>query len=318
MELFTTVTLPKAHPVLDIHSSVMFLGSCFADNVGEELRKRMGQENVCVNPFGVLYNPFSIHQALMLLARLKPDLTYDEWQAACPFLFKGQEGVWHSWLHSGLFSATTREECLHKTYDALIEGHNMLRNCDLLCITFGTTKYYTIAEPDTGGALIVANCHKEPQRFFREVDGDLNEAIEQWQQLLTLLHQLNPKMKVCFTVSPYRYRKYGLHESQLQKAKLLLLCDSLITSAKATAISGDTSKSSTDRLFYFPSYEIQLDELRDYRFYNPDMLHPSEQAVAIITERFVDWTFTSQLRQLAEKNMAQWRHSQHRTIVTNA
>lgn len=288
MELFTTVGLPEHFITLTPTSDVMTVGSCFAQHVGTLLQQRMGEEHVMVNPFGVLYNPVSIAQSLLMLTEgEKPDGR----------IFLGQDNVWHSWTHSSLFSAPTEEECRRKVVTSVCEARHRLRSASLLCITFGTTRCYRLLSE----GYVVANCHKEPQRCFSEEEYPLDSLISLWRDVLQRLHAFAPEMKVCFTVSPYRYRKYGYHESQIQKSKLLLLADALVSSDDHTA--------------YFPAYEIMLDELRDYRFYAPDMFHPSEQAVGIISSRFEQWTFSPEMKNVAEERYREWRRSLHRQIV---
>ena len=289
MELFTQIPLPRHFITLTPESRVLTLGSCFSQHVGEHLQKRMGEEKVTVNPFGVLYNPVSIAQAIEVLT----DESFD----VAGKVFKGQEGVDHSWLHTNRFSATTESECREKIEKGVCAARHALLTADLLCVTFGTVRCYRLAEDD----FVVANCHKEPSRCFVEEEYELQKLIERWRITLSALRGYNSKLKVCFTVSPYRYKKYGYHVSQLHKARLLLLADALVKEFPWTA--------------YFPAYEIMLDELRDYRFYNPDMLHPSEQAVDIISSRFADWTFSPELHAIAKENFKRWKQSQHREMV---
>ncbi|NPD81136.1 GSCFA domain-containing protein [Prevotella sp. PINT] len=290
MDLYTPVTLPPHAITLETDSKVMMLGSCFAENVGGQLQMRMGNDKVDVNPFGVLYNPASIAQALRLLMRSdSKSIATDE-----KYIFHGQDGAWHSWLHSSHFSDMTKEGCLEKIASRLYSAKAMLKEATLLCITFGTTRHYV------HNNIVVANCHKEPQRCFTESEMSLDELTAIWRDTIKALSAFNPKLRICLTVSPYRYKKYGFHESQLQKAKLLLLCDNLCNNDYAT---------------YFPSYEIQLDELRDYRFYKDDMLHPSDLAVSIISERFMDWTFSPDMKTEGAKRLKEYRRTQHRQLI---
>lgn len=287
MKLQTEIDIQKTDIVLGVDSRVMFVGSCFAEHVGMEMQKRMGMENVCANPFGVLYNPLSIANALELL--VSDDVSLIERQVR-ESVFQGQDGLWHSWLFTTHFSGKTREDCEAKTLQAVSHGRDFLAHTDLLCVTFGTTRCYRLID-----GTVVANCHKEPQKTFTEYEPTMDEMRMLWESVLQKLSAFNPTLRVCYTVSPFRYRKYGFHQSQLQKSKLLLLTDML---------KGD----------YFPSYEIMMDELRDYRFYAADMLHPSDVAVQIITERFMEWTFTDELKKASVENLKQWKRGQHRSL----
>lgn len=286
MTLQTPIDIERTDISLDSASKIMLTGSCFAEHVGEHLLRELNDGMVTVNPFGVLYNPISIAQALRLL------MDDDGKTKAVGRVFSGQDGVWHSWLHTTHFSGKTREECVAKIQTQYDQAREFLKDATLLCITFGTTRCYK-----THDGEVVANCHKEPQRCFTEYEASLEELCELWNDLIAELKLFNPNLRVCLTVSPYRYRKYGFHESQLQKAKLLLLTDAL-----------------KEECTYFPAYEIMMDELRDYRFYANDMLHPSDLAVDIIYERFKEWTFTSELKVLATLNQKAWRRSQHRPL----
>lgn len=293
MNLFTHVTLPPKAITLEPHSNIMFIGSCFAENVGGQIQQRMGETNCDVNPFGVLYNPVSIARGIDMLT--SPS-SYR--QCVTENIFLGQDNIYHSWLHTSHFSDTDKEKCQEIIFRRMDQAHSLLLSADVLCITFGTTRYYELKEsPHT----IVANCHKEPQKIFVEKEPTIEELLTLWKQTLDSLFRANPNLTVCFTVSPYRYRKYGFHESQIQKAKLLILADALCKTYKQAA--------------YFPAYEIMMDELRDYRFYATDMLHPSEQAIAIITERFIEWTFSKELTDVAEQRIKEWKQKQHRPIT---
>lgn len=287
MQLTTPVTLPEAPLTLNVGDRIMMLGSCFAQHVGDNLSHGLPRADIDVNAFGVLYNPLSIAGAVDSL--LSDDAPVSQ-------VFLGRDGVFHSWLHTSLFSARTEEECLRRITLRHSSASQLLRTARLLCVTFGTTRCYRLSS-----GLVVANCHKESQSTFTEYEPSVDEIVSRWTGVLGRVREVNPSLHVCFTVSPYRYRKYGFHQSNLQKSKLLLAVDRLVSD-----ISG---------IFYFPAYEILLDELRDYRFYAPDMLHPSDVAISEITSRFVGWLCSSSLMQSLEENRRRWLHSQHRPIL---
>lgn len=264
------------------------MGSCFAEHIGERLQKTLPKGQVVVNPFGVQYNPMSIAIALNDLMREEPleDKNY----------FEGRDGFWHSWMHSGAFSASTREACVEMVEAAREEATTMLRKADFLMVTFGTSRVYRHLE---GGGL-VSNCHKEPTSTFREEDVSFLELERVWRGLHHELHGFNPHLQILFTVSPYRYAKYGMHASQVSKAKLMLLIDAL--------------QSRLDNIHYFPAYEIVLDELRDYRFFKADMLHPSEQAIDYVWERWQEVAFMPELQTFAAERQALLRDLAHRPL----
>ena len=227
MEFRTIVNIPRPTFELEPCERILFVGSCFADNIG----KRFEEEKfrAMVNPFGVMYNPVSV-------------------------------------LH-------TVKKVANHTFDTAV-------------FTLGTNHVYV--ERATGE--IVDNCQKRPQREFEERELTVEECVDALREAITLLRQANPKVNIIITVSPIRYAKYGYHGSQLSKAVLLLAADKVI-------------KEEGERVYYFPAYEIVNDELRDYRFYKADMLHPNEQAVEYIWEQLVATCFSAEAKQFLEE----WR-----------
>lgn len=226
MQYTTPVDIPASSWQIGPCERMLFVGSCFADNMGKRFTEQ--QFRTVVNPYGVMYNPASI---LHTVSRL---LT----EGGMPF-------------------------------DPQEPGTAVF--------TLGTNHVYILRE--TGE--IVDNCQKRPQRLFEERQLSIDECAGYLQQAIDLIHTHYPLVRFILTVSPIRYRKYGYHGSQLSKATLLLAIDRVIASPEAS-------------VSYFPSYEIMLDELRDYRFYQPDMLHPSEQAVDYIYERMAATYFSTE------------------------
>ena len=229
MEFRTVVDIAKPDFEIQPCEPVLFVGSCFADEIGRRFEDE-GFPTV-INPYGTMYNPVSILHTL-----------------------ERYEGT-----------------------------------PSLVFITLGTNHVYRLKE--TGE--IVDNCEKRPQRLFREEELTVEQCCEALQQCVTLLQQRNAAVRIVFTVSPIRYRKYGYHESQLSKATLLLA---------VARLTSDLSPLTSD-LYYFPAYEIVMDELRDYRFYASDMLHPSQQAVDYIWERLVEHYFSAAAKQYLDE----WR-----------
>lgn len=227
MEFRTIVNIPRPTFELEPCERILFVGSCFADNIGKQFEEE--KFRAMVNPFGVMYNPVSV-------------------------------------LH------TVRKVANH-TFDTAV-------------FTLGTNHVYV--ERATGE--IVDNCQKRPQREFEERELTVEECADALREAITLLRQANPKVNIIITVSPIRYAKYGYHGSQLSKAVLLLAADKVI-------------KEEGERVYYFPAYEIVNDELRDYRFYKADMLHPNEQAVEYIWDQLVATCFSAEAKQFLEE----WR-----------
>lgn len=255
MKLQTTIEITAPSQLISLRNRIAFIGSCFAQHIGE--RMRQSGLPALVNPFGVLYNPLSILQVLT------QNPMYE------PLYFEDEDHRWHCWLTDSSKNASTLEACKAGLLSA--RGRLFEWNPDVVIITLGTNRYYERE------GMVVGNCHKRPQGEFQEKD----LSVEQMTTILDSICQLFPKAQVVLTVSPYRYAKYGFHQSSLAKAALLLAVEAV-------------QQKRPEQVSYFPAYEIQLDELRDYRFYAQDMLHPSEQAIEYIWERFVDRFFDAE------------------------
>ena len=241
MEFRTIVDIPRPGFEIQPCEEILFVGSCFADEIGQRFRDNGFP--VTVNPYGVMYNPASI-------------------------------------LHT-------------------IERYEHVPR--IVFLTLGTNHVYRLKE--TGE--IVDNCEKRPQRLFQEEQLSIDDCVGYLQNAIEVLRQRNPEVQVVLTVSPIRYRKYGYHDSQLSKATLLLAIDQLIHHPSSIPLQTSDIRHhpSSIPLHYFPSYEILMDELRDYRFYASDMLHPSAQAVDYIWERLVETCFSAEARAFLEE----WR-----------
>lgn len=292
MQLITPVALPSTAIRLTPRSVVMCAGSCFADHMGERLRQSLPPQAVCVNPSGVLYNPVSL------------SLSLDAWMQPSPTLldegmFQAGDRQFRHWLFSTRFEAATPELLRPIITEAHQQAHSHLLRSQVLFITFSTDHVFFLQTPD-GNELPVANCHKMPSRLFSEQVVSGQAMLERWQHTLRQLHVICPQLHVVFTLSPYRYVKHGLHQNALSKARLLLLIDALCETFPFVE--------------YFPAYEIITDELRDYRFYAPDMLHPSEQAVDYVWERFRTHYFTPALSEFAHEQAQLLRDESHRPL----
>jgi len=248
------------------HSArIMLFGSCFVENIGHLLVENKFRCEV--NPYGVLYNPLSIAKALRQMLDGKRYREED--------LFFSN-GMWHSWMHHGDFSASTSEECLHRINSRLEKASRELAETDWLVMTWGTAYVYLHEK----NGEVVGNCHKMPDKTFRRLRLNAEAFVEECRSVLEKCREANPKLKVLITVSPIRHAKDGMHGNQLSKAALLLAADELCRTCSDC--------------HYFPSYEIMMDELRDYRFYADDMLHPSRIAIEYIWECFSKCYFSKE------------------------
>ena len=269
---FTSVEIPPAKEQISYQHKLMLLGSCFSENIGMKLKEAFFQ--VDVNPFGVLYNPLSISTSLNRLIENKGFSLSD--------IFEYQS-LWHSFFHSSLFSDVSPEKTLYKIKTRFDASRSFLKNTDFLLLTFGTAWIYENRETKT----VVSNCHKLPSQNFNRRILSIKEIVDHYTLLIDQLQHLNPSLHIIFTVSPIRHWKDGAHENNLSKSILLLSVEEL--------------QRKFDNVDYFPAYEIQLDELRDYRFYAPDMQHPSDTAINYIWEKFSDTYFSEQTKQIKQR-----------------
>ena len=292
----TIVDVPKwANPMRPQHRFVL-LGSCFAQNIGEQFQS-YGLDAVC-NPLGVIYNPESIAvQVKESLSLLKGEDTLPESTLFSLPLEGSGEAVWRCWWAGTLINDTDEErfrETIHKTFSHLGEA---LREADFLFITLGTNVCYRLKE----NGMIVTNCHKIPATNFEEVTLDLETCTDILSGTMDLLTRECPKLQVVFTVSPYRYKKYGFHGSQLAKATLLLTVDELC-------------RRYPEKASYFPAYELVMDDLRDYRFYAEDMIHPSPVAVNYIWHRMVENCMDGEMQKYLEDYEPIRKAKRHRAL----
>ena len=246
-------------------------------------------------------------------------------------------------MHHSSFSSADPAELVARINRTTHEVAAFLREADVLIVTFGTAIIYRLKE--TG--MLVANCHKQPDNLFVREWLNAYDIVDQWQMLLQLLESVNPKLKVIFTVSPIRHKRDGYHVNQISKGILLQAVDETLQTLQTLqtlpspslqgggGISGkeednvvtntETNEQGNHSLptgrvrggSYFPSYEIMMDELRDYRFYADDMIHPSGVAVEYIWQRFQDTYFDNKTKDAVAKAAKEWRQSQHRQIVKN-
>ena len=257
MILQTEIKIQPLEQTIHYGDGLLFLGSCFADEVGG-LCRGLGFDAL-VNPFGVLYNPASIAQSVTRLDNGKP-FTSEE-------VIRVGEGQYCTFSHNTAFWNVSESALLEQVNQSLAEAHAHFVKSKWIILSLGTSWVFR----DKENGLVVSNCHKLPAARFERVF----LSVEQSVHYLAEIVQRHPEKQFIFTVSPLRHLKDGLHENQLSKAALLLSVDQVCKQFCNT--------------HYFPAYEILLDELRDYRFYKEDMVHPTEQAVRYIWERFADY-----------------------------
>jgi len=263
MKFRTEINIPKSKMQFEHSDKVLTLGSCFAENISQYFDYY--KFNILENPFGVLYNPVSIYNSLKLTVEekqfTKEDLIYDQTE-------------YHSFFHHSDFSHHDTEECLQKINDNFKITNKFLKNCDKIIITFGTSFVFKHKEKN----IIVSNCHKIPQSEFERIRLTVDETKDYLQKIIDTLRIYNSTLSIVFTVSPVRHWKDGAVDNQLSKSILLLAVNEIANK--------------NNNCEYFPSYEIMMDDLRDYRFYAEDLIHPNKIAVDYIWEKFGETHFT--------------------------
>ena len=284
LKLQTRVETGTSPVRLSYSEGIVLLGSCFADSVGE--RMAAAGFNVCANPFGTLYNPCSLADAVRRLEEGTPFGPED-----CVEMGAGA-GFVCSFHHHTSFARRTAEEFLSSANSALEEAGARWRGAGLVILTLGTAWCFRHRE----SGMVVSNCLKRPgTEFVRE-----RLTLERTVSLLSGIVSRFPDKRFILTVSPIRHLADGAHANRLSKGTLLLAADAVADG---------------ERIVYFPAYEILEDELRDYRFYAEDMVHPSTQAVDYIWERFCDFALPDEARQTLQENLKAWRRSRHRPIT---
>lgn len=285
MKLQTTVDIKPSKWQIGYEDKILMLGSCFSDEMGAQMKQR----HLCVtcNPFGTLYNPLSIAQAMQM--KELPELVQ-------------HEGLWHSMAHHGAFSRADKSDAETAIRQSIETMQKAIQEATVVIVTFGTAWIYELKDEglQVTGYGVVGNCHKLPESCFTRRRLTVEEIVAAWQPIL----QQYPDKHWLFTVSPIRHIKDGLHENQLSKATLLLAIEELKT--QQFPITNHQLPIS-----YFPSYEILLDELRDYRFYADDLVHPSGMAVNYIWERFVATFCSPQTQNEMVLEHKRWKQSQH-------
>ena len=265
------------------NDGVVLLGSCFSDNIGSRLVR--DGFNAVHNPLGPLYNPLS-------LARLIEDILNSRVYAESDFMLD-DEGRAHCLDFASKYQSADAGQLaanLNAEFSALKTAFD---DSTVLIVTFGSSIVYSL--DDTLDA-VVGNCHKFPASVFRRMTAGVSEIVDRWRPLVSRISQMGKH--VLFTVSPIRHLADGLHGNELSKARLLLSCDEL-----------------SDIADYFPAYEIMMDDLRDYRFYDRDLKHPSELACDYIYDKFSESFFSSETQSLAASKRQEFLRKAHRQII---
>lgn len=287
MKWRTEISRPQIDAVVNHDTSIVMIGSCFTDEIGHRLQSQLF--DVKVNPLGTLFNPISIADAIndALDNRI---FEVDE-------LFE-VDGTWRTLRRHSRFSSSDRDATLQMLNSSLSDTREQLLNADFLIVTFGSA----IGHRHISSGNVVANCHKLPAEKFFVEKLSVAQITLQWSKLLHKLFELNPKLNVIFTVSPVRHIGYGLERDRLSKSTLIVAVNDLLN----------------ERVKYFPSYEIVVDDLRDYRWYADDMVHPSKQAVDYVYDIFRQSVMTPATISQADRWGKLTRRLEHRHSTTEA
>ena len=290
MKLQTHISLSKnIKNLIDYNSKVILLGSCFSDNIGKKLRYHKFQS--VLNPFGILFHPKAIESVI------KNAITKKEYTEEDVFFFNER---WQSFTTHSKLSASSKEEALNQLNQASALINTALKSSTHIIITLGTSWVYRFL----ASGKIVANCHKVPQHKFKKELLPITEINKSLSSIISLVRKVNPNINFIFTISPVRHLRDGFIENQQSKSHLISALHQIIKIQK--------------NIFYFPSYEIMMDELRDYRFYKEDMIHPNQIAINYIWEKFYENWLSDEAIDLKKQVIKIQRGLEHKPFNTDS
>lgn len=272
MEFFLPFQIQSYPFTISYRDAILFMGSCFSEEIGNKMKDL--KFNVLQNPNGILYDPLSVCDSLFSYIANKSFEAEDLFEL---------NGLWHSWKHHSRFSGINKKEVLDKINESRCAAHQFLAHAKFLIITLGTAFNYQLKEQ----RLNVANCHKAPAIFFEKTLLPTGQIISTFSNTLAALEKMNPGLKIIFTISPVKYVRDGVIENSRSKARLIEAVQSIVEQKQ--------------NVFYFPSYELVTDVLRDYRFYKNDLVHPNEAAVNFVFEKFGESFFDNSSKQIMEE-----------------
>jgi hypothetical protein len=285
MNFRTIVEIPDCGLRISHKDSCVFIGSCFAENIGNKVKSL--KIPTSVNPTGIHYNPASLANSIKLAMDSVTITSSDVFLA---------NGLFNNFHFHSEFSSIDKDFAIEKMNEALSTLRNNLADAKFLFITLGTSFVYRLAATKE----IVSNCHKLPENNFIRDFLNVHETVMIWRMTINELKKLNPELKIVFTVSPVRHFRDGASRNQQSKAALILAVKEIVET--------------TENTYYFPAYEIVNDELRDYRFYASDMIHPSEMATEYIMERFAETFFTDKTKEINKKILKVANAANHRVF----
>lgn len=272
MQFFAPINIKPVQPSITYNDRILLTGSCFTEHIGNHLMD--AKFNVLQNPNGILFDTLSVCRSLVSYIENK-QYTADD-------LFYLNE-CWHNWQYHSRFSNIDQQECLRNINASQNATHTFLANASWLIVTLGSSFCYKLAE--TG--MPVANCHKAPAKQFIKYLCTIDESVAALEETLEQLFQLNPKLNIIFTISPVRHLRDGVVDNNRSKARLI------------EAVHHTVNK--FEKAHYFPAYELVIDVLRDYRFYDIDLTHPNYAATSFVLEKFAETCFDAPTVSLMEE-----------------
>jgi len=288
MEFQIPVNFPKSGKQITYRDKILLTGSCFTEHIGNTLEEL--KFSVLQNPNGILFDPISVCKSLVSYIRNK-QYTEDD-------LFELNE-IWHSWQHHSHFSNLNKEEALRIINESQQSAHEFLKEASWIIITLGSSFYYLLTKgapktteasetsargEDLGG---VANCHRAPPQWFNKHLLEIDNIVSSLDNCYHQLINFNPKLNIIFTVSPVRHIRDGVIDNNRSKARLIEAVHSMVNKF--------------DKLYYFPAYELVIDVLRDYRFYDIDMVHPNYIATEFVLEKFTETYMDKESQQMMQE-----------------
>lgn len=269
MEFHLKFNIPEAIPKISFSDKLIFFGSCFSDEISL-LAKQHGFQ-VVSNPFGTLFHPLALAQNILDSLRGNEEV-----------IIAQNNDVYLDYNCSGKVYSMSELELKEKVSSIRKEFKNDLKIASYLFITFGTAFAYHLNETQQ----IVGNCHRQSAQSFTKRLTKIEEIVSKWNEVVSEIMRFNPKIQICFTVSPVRHLKDGLHQNNLSKSTLHLAINQLLSESNLT---------------YFPSFELVNDVLRDYRFFKEDLTHPNQQAIQFVWQKFMSTFLTSEIQEIANK-----------------
>jgi len=272
MQFFATIKIKPFEPSVTYKDKILLTGSCFTEHIGNFLLDH--KFNALQNPNGILFDPTSVSASLLSYIQNKQYTESD--------LFYLNE-VWNSWQHHSRFSNINKNDCLININESEQQAYNFLKNADWLIVTLGSAFTYKLAD----NLQAVANCHKAPAQNFIKHLNTIEEIVTAFDNTIHQLFHFNNKLKIIFTISPVRHLRDGVVDNNRSKARLIEAVHHLVNKF--------------DRLYYFPAYELVIDVLRDYRFYDVDLAHPNYAATQFVLEKFSETCFNQSTKELLEE-----------------